>query len=39
VKRKNKNNEYSVNFNLVISKVPEDTDEDSMRHLDGALSD
>lgn len=37
VKLKNKDNEYSVNFNLVISKVPENSEEDSMRLLDGAL--
>ena len=39
VKRRNKDDEYSVHFNLVISKIPENSEEDSMRHLDGALSD
>ena len=38
VQLKNKENEYSVNFNIVISKVPENPEEDSMRHLDGSLS-
>ena len=35
---RNKDNEYSVSFNIVISKVPENPEEDSMRHLDGILS-
>jgi len=39
VKRRNKDNEYSVHFDLVISKVPENSEEDSMRDLDGVLSD
>ena len=39
VKLRNKDNEYSVNFNLLINNVPEEPEEDSMRHLDGALSD
>ena len=37
VKLRNKDNEYSVNFNIVISEVPGNSEEDSMRHLDGAL--
>ena len=38
VKLRNKDNEYSVNFDIVISEVPENPEEDSMRHLDGSFS-
>ena len=38
VKTRNKDNEYSVDFNIVISKIPENPEEDSMRHLDGFFS-
>jgi len=38
VQVRNKDNEYSVHFDVVISKVPEDPEEDSLRHLDGMLS-
>ena len=38
VQLRDKDNEYSVHFDVVISKIPENTEEDSMRHLDGILS-
>lgn len=38
VPQKNKVNEYSVNFNIVIGTISENPGEDNIRHLDGNLS-